>query len=492
MQWTTKRKALFGGLLIIVALALLIVLLTLIDEDEYRLLYANLITEDYLAISNFLKLSDINFKENPAQRSIYIPADSVDLTRLELAKQKLPSFNNGNDLVGSQPLATFQSLTGGDPRIVVQHELSRTLSALDQIRSARVHLESAPEDSSLNSIPGATVLLSLAPGRPLTADQLQTVIHLVATSVTSLESSNVRVFDSSGNLLSGKSRLRDALLFPDSTLSYQTSVERNLERKAQDLVDAMIGKGQTLIKISASLDFSRNETTSESYDPDDAVVKSEQIERQPLPDAGSEDLSSQNAGSRYRSSVTTSSKVDYEISKTTSKTINPVGALKQISVTILVADEKRIGGDGTVSFQPRSDEELEAIRSLVAGVLSLKPERGDIINLRRMPADRLNVPQSPAKISPLYEIFDLIPVGKIILILSIFLLFYLLLLKPIIGLLRAEMDLTGSDSPPPEEGNSVDHGPDRQEEDIAVKLKNEVHSNPLAAAHIIKRWIQEA
>lgn len=492
MQSKPKSKVLFGGLLIILAVALLIVLQTLIDDDDYRLLYANLVPEDYLTITAFLKFSEINYKENLEQRSIYIPANRIDFVRLELARQKLPSSSSNNDLLGSRPLPFIQSLTGGDSQLAVQHQLSQTLSALDQIRSARVHIEFPPEDDPLRSRPGATVLLSLTPGRSLSADQLHTVIHLVSTSVKGLELSDVKVFDSSGKLLTGDSRSGESVLFPDSALSYQKSVERSLERKVQDLVDAMIGRGHALITISASLDFSRNETTSESYDPDDAVVRSEQIERQPMTDSGSADLSGQTSGSRYRSSITTSSKVDYEISKTTRKTIRPVGEVKQLSVVILVADEKIIGEDGTVTFQPRSEEELEEIRSLVTGVLSLKPERGDILQLRRMAAERPHEAKSPVKVSPFYEIINLIPVSKIVLIFFVFVLFYWLLLKPIIGLLRSEMTLTESDTPIPDEVKSAEPSPESLEEDIAAKLKKEVQSNPLATVHIIRKWIQEA
>ena len=493
MQWQTRRKALFGGLLIIAAAALLIVLQMLIDDDRYQLLYANLAPEDYFAITAFLKSSDINYKQNLELRSLYIPADRVDLVRLELARRKLPSSsNNSNDLVGGRPLAFIESLAGGDSRLAVQHELAQTLSALDQIRSARVHLELPHADDSPHNRSGATILLSLTPGHSLSADQLHTVIHLVSTSVMGLESSDINVFDSSGKLLSAGTRSGDGVLFPDSTLVYQRSVEHRLEQKVQDLVDAMIGNGQALIRISASLDFSRNETTTESYDPDDPVVRSEQVERQPVTDFGSADLPGQTSGPRSRSSITTSSKVDYEISKTTSKTIRPVGELRQLSVTILVADEKSFEDDGTVSFQPRSDEELEEIRSLVAGVLSLEPERGDIIQLRRMIPVRFDELERPGKLSLIYEITELIPVSKIIFIFIVFLLFYWLLVKPIIGLLRSEILLPDGDIQAPERETSAEAIPDSGEKDLAATLKKEVQNNPLATAHIIRKWIQEA
>jgi flagellar M-ring protein FliF len=300
------------------------------------------------------------------------------------------------------------------------------------------------------------------------------------------------VFDTSGNLLSEQTGSADAVPFPDSTLSYQTSVERNLERKVQDLVDAMIGKGHTLIRISATLDFSRNETTSERYDPDETVVRSEQIERQPVTDTDAENPPEENVASRYRSSVATSSQVEYEISKTTRRTVHPVGELKQLAVTILVTDQKMIGDDGRISYQPRSEEDLEAIRSLVAGALPLKPERGDTVQMGRVDVERLDETLSPAAVAPLYDFVDLVPVGKIIIIVIFFVLFYWLLLKPIIGFLRSEMDRIVSAPVAAEQQADDESRPEAPEEDIGVKLKEDVRDQPLAAAHIIRRWIQEA
>jgi flagellar M-ring protein FliF len=247
-----------------------------------------------------------------------------------------------------------------------------------------------------------------------------------------------------------------------------------------------------LIRISARLDFSRNETTSERYDPDETVVKSELTERRPLTESGPESITGLDAAARSRSSITTSSQVDYEISKTTSRTLRAAGEVTQLAVTILVADQKTTADDGTVSYQPRSDDELEAIRSLAAEALLLNPDRGDKVLLRRMPVERFGTTADPAAISPLYQIIDLVPIGKLIVLSFIFILFYWLVLKPLIAFLGPEIGQAGSDETAPEQVAAAMPGPEEPAEDIAVKLKEDVQDKPLAAAHIIRRWIQEA
>lgn len=495
-EWISTSRLLYGVLLAGTMLLLIISLYTLFSDKQQRLLYGDLAPEDYLALSRWLEHRDIDYSADPEHKSIFVAADRVTETRLQMAEDRLPPTGGASaNLYNDTGQLLLDALSGGD-LTTVQRELSKTISALDHVRAARVHVTYPPEDRLSTRGPRATVLLTLTPGGTLSAEQLHGVIHLVSASVSGLRSDDVRVFDSSGRLLSTDSVLQGANYFPDSTLSYQTSLERSLEKKAQDLVDALIGDGRTLIKVAAELDFARNETTSERYNPDEAVVKSEQIERQPIGQSGpSADLESpaeQSSAARYRSSLTTSSKVDYEISRTTSTTISPVGEIKQLSVTILVADEKIIAPDGSTSFQPRSDNELEEIRTLVSAALSLKPGRGDVIHLKRMPMQLLDDRADPVPYSPIYYLVELFPVGKIVLLLVIFALFYFLLFRPVLGLLRSGLAQQRDGDYAAEDHDFPAAQPEPSEEDLSARLKEEVRDNPLAAAHIIKKWLQEA
>ncbi len=496
MQWSLNRKILLCSVLLIAAL-LLIFAIRAYKETDYQLLYANLVPEDYIALSDWLALRDIDFKNDPHQQSIYVSADSTHRIRLQLAQSKLPrNLENSNDLLDSRRLAVIDAVTATDPAIALQLELAKTIAALDHIQAARVHLTPSSSYRSIDNIPSATVVLTVAPGRTLTSSQIQGVLHLLSASVLGLQPDRISIFDSAGSLISSDADYGASHIFGDSTLTYQASVERSLEKKAQDLLDAMIGRGQTLIRVAAELDFARNETTSERYDPEEPVLRSEHIQQEPAGDPGSSandqiEGSPVAGASGYRPSLTTSSKFDYEISKTTSKTTQPMGTIEQISVTVLVADEKSIEPDGSVSFKPRSDSELDSINSLVTSALSLKPNRGDSILLLRTPTTISPGDAAPNEVSLFYDMLNLFPVGSITMIVFVFFLFYLLIIKPVIGLLRTELDQQAQIMEVQKQEAFSDSETGVEQEDITMVLKHEIENNPVAAAHVIKRWIQE-
>ena len=496
VQWSLKKKALVLVVLLITVLLLFLTIKTL-QETDYQLLYANLVPEDYIALSNWLAIRDIKFKTDQDQRSIYVPADRIHQARLDMAQQRLPgNLENTKDLLDPKPLVYLDSITAGDSLIAMQNELSETIAAVDHISSARVHLGLPAENHLGNGEPSATVLLTVSPGRSPSPSQLQGIIHLLAASVSGLTPEQIRVFDSSGKLLSS-SEEHTATIYPDRSLSYQSALERRLENKAQDLVDTMLGKGQALIKIAAQIDFSRKETTSEIYDPDEPVLRSEHVQQEPAgalgsaSDAGLLDATTQDTAPRRSPTVTTSSKLAYEISKTTSKTIQPIGVIEQLSVTILVADEIIFAQDGNSYFQPRSDETIESIRSLVTSALSLNPGRGDAINIIKVPHKAVQDDSPPQQISILYAISNLIPVDKITFLSIVFLLFYFLILKPVFALLRRDIDQVSGAKEERDQENVVKAHKADEKIDMVTALKKEIENDPVGAAHVIKRWIQE-
>ncbi|MGI9536109.1 MAG: hypothetical protein ACR2PB_03500, partial [Desulfocapsaceae bacterium] len=258
MQWSIKKKALLGTILFIAALLLIFTIQTLRDA-EYRLLYTNLASEDFIALSDWLTLRDIDFKNDPSNQSIYVTADRIHQTRLQMAQNKLPrNLQNSRDLIATNPIAVIDAVTASDPSIALQLELAKTIAALDHIQSARVHLSPSAPDRSIDGGPGATVVLNVANGRTLTSSQIKSILHLLAVSVSGLQPDKISMFDSTGSLISGEDDYDTAHLFNDNTLTYQASVERSLERKTRELLDAMIGKDQAMIRVAAELDFARN------------------------------------------------------------------------------------------------------------------------------------------------------------------------------------------------------------------------------------------
>ena len=157
----------------------------------------------------------------------------------------------------------------------------------------------------------------------------------------------------------------------------------------------------------------------------------------------------------------------------------------------LVADEQIVAQDGNSFFQPRSDETIESIRSLVTSALSLNPGRGDAINIIKVPNQAVQDDSPPQQISLFYEISNLIPIGKITFFSIVFLLFYFLILKPVLALLHRDIEQASGDKEDRDEENVVKAHTEDEQIDMAAALKKEIENDPIGAAHVIKKWIQE-
>jgi len=356
-RWSMKKKI---GLVFIftVCIVLIFLLIQQYRFSDYRLLDGGLSRNDMAVVSQWLQLRNISYQIKGENLDIYIPADQLYAARIELAEHKIPSGNEqGYDLFAPNQLTFIDAVSETGYSIAAQRELSRTISALNHIESAHVHLNLSDSNSGLETNPSASVIIKMVPGRKLVSDQFQGITHLISAAVTGLPPSRIKIFDASGVLIKPDSPISNASVFSADSLSYQRTVEMNLELRAQEIIDAMIGKGQALVKVTAELDFSETETTSETFDPDEPVVKREYTEQQP----NNSPLSSQSgleynadAGADeipYYPPITTSSKIDYEINKTTRKTIKPVGTIEKLSASILLTQKKATDSNGADSYQ---------------------------------------------------------------------------------------------------------------------------------------------
>ena len=203
------------------------------------------------------------------------------------------------------------------------------------------------------------------------------------------------MIDQNGNVLSrtGEKGLTGNLS-PDM-LEFQMQVEQRLEDRAQALLDKSLGTKNAMVRVSATLDFAKTEKTEETFDPEEPVIRSEQVSDEksgseitggvPGVQSNLEGNSNQTAGASpptSRSQRTT----NYEISKVVSKTINPVGTVSKLSVSVLVADKIIPAKDKEpTKTEPRQPAELKALETMVASALGLDTARGDKIEVTSMP-----------------------------------------------------------------------------------------------------------
>ncbi len=507
-EWPLSRKIAMAAV-VIISLALFAVLIIQARTADYQLLYANLSENDAGPVVNWLKGQKIPYQLKNNGRNIWIPANQLYETRLDLASNGLPNVGGvGFEVFDKQSFALTDYVQKVNFTRALQGELSRTIGSLAPVESARVHLALPEKRLFKNQQKNATasVILTLATGKSLDKKQVLGIIHLVAGSVTGLTPKNVKVIDSNGVVLdSDASEEKDKFLSVDM-LAYQQEVEHRLEMRAQDLLDKTMGKNKAMVRVNATLDFAKVEKTQELFDSDEPVIRSEQInqENSGAPTSGgipgvqsnlqgNTTLPTNGSSSSSKTSRTT----NYEISKTVSKIINPVGNIKNLSVSILVADKVILATeDQAATIEPRSQLELKSLETMIATALGLVPDRGDKINILSMPFSES--PEDTLLADSLQKnlLYEYLPFVKIALISIGVLLLYFLLIRPIIKTMKGEVEEHYKTVEELEQERLAAEREGEEEElieiieDAAVVLRREVLQDPTPTAYVLKNWIQ--
>ena len=510
-EWPLSRKIATVAVLLI-ALALSVVLILQARTANHQLLYANLAPGDAGAVATWLKNQKVEYSLRNDGKDIWVPADQLYQTRLDLATNGLPAGGGvGFEVFDKQSFALSDYVQKVNYTRALQGELARTVSSLAPVESTRVHL-ALPEKRLLKSQQkdaSASVIVTLHPGKTLDKKQVQGIIHLVAGSVADLEPGNVKVIDASGVVLEGLKQEDNNSLVSLDTLNYQRQVENSLELRAQDLLDKTMGKDNAMVRVSATLDFAKVEKTQELFDGDDPVIRSEQVNQESsgtdspggIPGVqsnlqGPETVATAASSPSSKNTRTT----NYEISKTISRIVNPTGTINKLSVSVLVADKVKEEEGKTVTTS-HTPEEVKAIESMVASAIGLVAARGDVITVTSMPfLDSKQAAASEEKI-PNAFIYQYLPLAKFALIALGLLLLYFLLIRPMVKTMKGEVKehyktveqleqeqqeqqrQLAMQEPPEEPPLPVD--------DAITALRREVLTNQVPTAFIIKNWIQE-
>ncbi len=509
-EWPMAKKISTAAVLII-SIVLFAFLIIQARTADQQLLYANLALSDASSVTAWLKNQKIDYSLKNGGKDIWVPADQIYQTRLDLAANGLPSGGDvGFEVFDKQNFALTDYVQKVNYTRALQGELARTISSLAPVESTRVHL-ALPEKRLFKNQQKdgtASVIVTLVPGQNLDQTQVQGIIHLVAGSVTGMAPDNVKIIDSNGVVLEGQKKTsKDDILSADM-LAFQREVEHRMEIRAQDLLDKTMGPDNAMVRVSATLDFAKVEKTEEFFDGEEPVVRSEQVSQETsgtttaggVPGVQS-NLQGNAAGAGQGTTPSSTNKntklTNYEISKTISKIVNPVGNITALSVSVLVADKIKLDADGKVeSTTPRSAEELKSIENMVASAIGLVTQRGDVINVLSMPF--VDPQESPAesKRDPENLLYQYMPLLKYALIGFAMVLVYFLLVRPIIKNMKSEVQQHNKtvkqleleqrlllEQEPAEPPLPVD--------DAISALRREVQQNQVPTAFILKNWIQE-
>ncbi|MBN4048749.1 flagellar M-ring protein FliF, partial [bacterium AH-315-N22] len=349
-DWPLSKKISLAAVTVI-SMIVFAIIITQARTADYQLLYANLTEKDAAAIVSSLKGQRIDYQLKNGGKNIWIPAGELYETRLELASGGLPSGGGvGFEVFDKQSFALTDFVQKVNYTRALQGELARTITSLRPVEATRVHLVIPEKRLFRNQQKKSTasIIVTLSKTGKLDKSQVQGIIHLVSGSVEGLSADGVKVIDSTGNVLEGTSKRNDEQLFSVDMLVFQQQLEHRLEVRAQDLLNKTMGKGQAMVRVTAALDFAKVEKTEEFFDADEPVIRSEQTQQESSGEQNSGGIpgvesnlqgNTQKTAGNPPPTSKSSRTTNYEISKTISKTINPIGTIKKLSVSVLLADK---------------------------------------------------------------------------------------------------------------------------------------------------------
>jgi flagellar M-ring protein FliF len=372
---------------------------------EYVTLFSDLSEPDSAAVIERLKEQKIQYEIRANGSAIAVtPPDLVHELRLTLASEGIPSGGKvGFEIFDTDNLG----LTGFAERMkavrALQGELERTISSIEGVRSARVHV-TQPEKSVFSKKGNqatASVLLHLKGNSTLNESQLTGVVNLVAGSIEGLEVANVSIVDSKGNLLNPKKDPSIGESGVDGTrIDYQRKVEIALAERVEQMIEKVIGSGKVIAKVSAELDFSTNHREEENYDPGSQVLRSERTvaddqggdQRGGVPGVvanltNDPNLLAAPAGGDSTKSNHNESLKNYEISRALVKSSSVPGRLLRLSVAVLVDGTYstiKNGEETVVEYSNLNQEMIDQIESLVKSAVGYDAIRGDTITVENI------------------------------------------------------------------------------------------------------------
>jgi flagellar M-ring protein FliF len=361
----------------------------------YGLLYSNLADEDAAAITQSLSSAGIKYRMENGTGGISVPVERINEARLMLAGQGVLQSGGFANLSKEGGLGVSQFMETARYQHALEQELARTISSLQQVAAARVHIAVARNSTFVRDrSPGsASVFLQMKPGRRLASEQVAAIVNLVASSLPDIDASQVTVVDQQGRLLSSPQG-QDEFAARDQQVEFTRQFEESYSQRIEALIAPLVGVGRVRAEVSAQFDMSAVEEAREQYSPDSQIVRSEQVSEDRRAGASGAagvpgSLSNQPQGRAQNAAAASESKQDgstqstrnYEIDRTIAYTRQPAGRLKRISVAVLVDNVQVKGKDGKLTEVALTPEQINRVTTLVKDAVGFDEERGDSVNV---------------------------------------------------------------------------------------------------------------
>ncbi|MFW2372974.1 MAG: flagellar basal-body MS-ring/collar protein FliF, partial [Gammaproteobacteria bacterium] len=344
------------------------------------------------------------YKLDQASGVVMVQAGRVHEARLKLAEQGLPKGTGmGIEMLQEeQSFGTSQFMESARYHHAMETELARTISTMRNVKSARVHL-AIPKRSVFvreRTEPSASVALSLFGGRAIKQGQVNSIIHLVASSVPHLSAEQVTVVDQSGRLLSSGDISNNAAMTAKQ-YEYNRKLEQDYVSRIEHLLEPIIGQGKVRATVSAEIDFTEEERTEELFNPRQSVRSEQSSETANYASAmdggvpGAQSNQPPAGGRLVQGAGVLDDAVDvqtqplkssknavrnYELDRTILHKRQGVGLVKRLTVAVLVDDRTSVKA-GKTERTPLTDEEIQRITTLVQQSIGYDQQRGDRVNV---------------------------------------------------------------------------------------------------------------
>ncbi len=358
-------------------------------------LYSGLSLEDSSAIISELQTQSVPYEIRGEGDTILVPRDQITTLRMTLATEGLPTSGQvGYEIFDQQSTLGATNFVQNINNVrALEGELARTIASLTRIKSARVHLV-LPERELFRrerKDPSASIVLSVR--GELSNGEIRAITHLVASAIEGLSPSRVSIVDDQGNLLASGTGEDEAGMMSAQNDERTLGYENRLRTRIEDMLANVVGAGRARVEVAAELDFNRSTVTEERFDPEGQVVRSTQTsETENTSGAANGQVTvanelpgaSQDANSATEQGSSTEEVVNYEISKTTQTNVTEAGALKRLSVAVVVDGTYADDGNGGSTYTPRTADEVAQIQALVRSAVGYSAERGDSVEVVNM------------------------------------------------------------------------------------------------------------
>lgn len=541
-----RKWSLAGALAGIVAVV--VALLVWQSRGDYGVLFSGL--DDRSAGDVVTQLTQLNVPYRVGNGgSVLVPASQVHELRMKLASAGLPkSTSVGFELMDTVKFGQTQTQERINIQRALEGELTRTISSLDAVDSARVHIALPNQNGFFREQqkPSASVMLNLRPGRTLDATQLAGIVHLVASSVPELNTKAVSVIDQTGTLLTANPDAEGQGGLSDRQLKYTRQVEDVFLKRIQAIVEPLVGKDNYRATVTADIDYSQSEQTSEEFRPnqapDSAAVRSSSSmvdgtgsgtgtaagvpgattnqppvpanapitgQAQALQAAPGNGQAGAGAAAGRRENTT-----NYELDKTVRVTRNATGLVRKVNAALVLNQPSKTDAKGVVTSETVPQAEIDRITSLVQEAIGFDSKRGDSVKVMSAPF-KINVDATVSD-TPLWQqpwLLDTLRSAVVPLILGgIALALFLGVVRPIVkATVKARADapahapgnllnaVVGGDS---ELGKPNEtplrlgiegplDGPTQNAAERLLAIRQLAKDNPAAVANIVREWVNQ-